>query len=972
MSRKGKCVSMPVLLCLLLLSMIGAGSLSAAIAPLASDGYIVKFKSTVSRAAQTNSLTIAGVQVKERFSLVPGLSYVQAVAGRDVQGALGLLSVDQNIEYIEPNYLVSISAIPNDPDFSQQWALDNQGQSGGKVNADIDAPQAWDLSTGNSIVVAVIDSGIDYTHSDIANNIWINTAEIPGNGIDDDNNGYVDDVRGWDFVNNDNDPMDDHGHGTHVAGIIAAEGNNGQGISGISWKARLVPLKFIDTSGIGSTVNAIRAINYAVAQGARLSNNSWGGAGFSQALYDTLRAAEQKGHMIIAASGNEALNNDDPNTPHYPSGYDLNNIISVAATDRTDNLAGFSNFGSTAVDLGAPGVRILSLIPNNRYQMMDGTSMAAPVVTGVASLVLSRSPDLPLTNLRTILLSSVDAVAALNGITVTGGRINAFRALSSIATNVEITPQTLNIGVNQTHQFNVTGGSPPYQWSVSRPTLAQVDNNGFFQAFSAGTVQLTVTDSSGGRGSTGNIVISDLTVTPQSAELLVGDVLQFGVAGGVGPYVWSTSPNGVGQIDPNSGLFSALSQGLTDVTVSDSLGISRTSGSIRVLSAQLLTLTPMRADMMPGEVLTFSVNGGIPPYQWQVSDRSIAMVDNLGNVTALGNGSFSVTVTDGSGNSVTSNNISVSELSISSHTSNLRINESVALTVKGGTPPFQWRVSNSNLANIATDGTLTAVSAGSIRVTIMDANGTLGKSEIILITESSVLGVFLRDRVIGVNSATSIRASGGVPPYQWRNSNPAIVKLDEATGIVTGLSAGQATITITDSLGETVVSDVIEVRTLAMSPANYVLETGQSVNYSAAGGLPPYRWQSNNMAVASVDAAGLVSALAPGLVKISVTDADGIQMSTELTVIAVGSGLAHPMDIRPATATLSRRSTNVLQFTVSGGTAPYSFSLSNPSVGSINAITGEYAPLSDIAGETQVIVSDADGHVARSGVVSVQ
>ncbi|MDP7269578.1 MAG: S8 family peptidase, partial [Pirellulales bacterium] len=249
-------------------------------------------------------------------------------------------------EYIQPNYTFTIDAtIPNDPNFANLWGLNNTGQSGGTADADIDAPEAWDIQTGTDILIGVIDTGIDYTHPDLVNNIWTNPGEIAGNGIDDDANGYVDDVHGYDFAYGDSDPMDGNGHGTHCAGTIAAQGNDSTGVAGINWDAQLMALKFLDDYGYGSTYNALLAVEYATMMGARITNNSWGGGGYDSALYDAIAAAGVANSLFVAAAGNASTNNDS--SAKYPASYDLDNIIAVASTDHNDAMSYFSNYGAT-------------------------------------------------------------------------------------------------------------------------------------------------------------------------------------------------------------------------------------------------------------------------------------------------------------------------------------------------------------------------------------------------------------------------------------------------------------------------------------------------------------------------------------------------------------------------------------------------------------------------------------------------
>ena len=342
-------------------------------------------------------------------------------------------------EYVQPNYVITLDThqggieanaiIPDDPSFSGLWGLNNEGQTGGTVDADIDAPEAWDITTGTDILIGVIDTGVDYTHPDLVANMWVNPGEIAGNGVDDDGNGYVDDVYGYDFVNDDGDPFDDHFHGTHVAGTIAADGNNGIGIAGVSWSAKIMAIKFLNSNGSGSTFDAIQSIEYATLMGAQITNNSWGGGGFSQALSDAIEAAGDAGSLFVAAAGNDAQNLEI--SPSYPASYNLDNIISVASTDHNDQLSSFSNFGPVSVDLAAPGSSIFSTMPGGGYGTFSGTSMATPHVTGVASLILAANPDLTAAEVKNVILGTVDPVDALSGITLTGGRLNAFAAVQA-------------------------------------------------------------------------------------------------------------------------------------------------------------------------------------------------------------------------------------------------------------------------------------------------------------------------------------------------------------------------------------------------------------------------------------------------------------------------------------------------------------------------------------------------------------
>ncbi len=348
--------------------------------------------------------------------------HVALSEGTNEEAVLKSLRADPRVEHAELNYEVSIYAVPNDPQFSSLWALNNTGQTGGLADADIDAPEAWDVQTGGSVVVAVIDTGVDYTHPDLSANMWSNSGEIAGNGIDDDGNGYIDDIYGYDFANNDGDPMDDNRHGTHVSGTIAAVGDNNIGVVGVSWNAKIMALKFLAANGSGYTDDAVGAVAYAIQMGARIMNNSWGGGGFSQVLRDAISDANDAGILFVAAAGNSAANTD--NTVNYPSGYDLPNVISIAATDSSDQIASFSNYGRLTVDMGAPGVSILSTVPNNGYAVLSGTSMATPHVSGAAALLLAENGTLTANDLKALLMGNADAISTLAGVTRAGARLN--------------------------------------------------------------------------------------------------------------------------------------------------------------------------------------------------------------------------------------------------------------------------------------------------------------------------------------------------------------------------------------------------------------------------------------------------------------------------------------------------------------------------------------------------------------------
>ncbi len=337
-----------------------------------------------------------------------------------VPSAISVFSSEKEIlAYVEPDYFSYISVTPDDTQWGDLWGM-----------VKVKAPDAWDYSTGSSnVTVAIIDTGIDLDHPDILSNLWKNEAEDSGTlGVDDDGNGYLDDVTGWDFVNGDRTPDDDHSHGTHCAGTVGAVGNNTNGVVGVCWSVRLMALKAANAEGAIADSDSAEAILYAVDNGADIISASYGGSSFSQTELDAIAYANGKGVLFVAAAGNEGNNNDA--TPVYPAGYESPNILSVAATDQNDALASFSNYGQTSVDLAAPGVEILSTVPGGGYESMQGTSMATPHVAGAAALLLSSNPLYSHLQLKQALLDTVDQVPALSTKMASGGRLNVYKLLT--------------------------------------------------------------------------------------------------------------------------------------------------------------------------------------------------------------------------------------------------------------------------------------------------------------------------------------------------------------------------------------------------------------------------------------------------------------------------------------------------------------------------------------------------------------
>lgn len=522
---------------------------------------IVKFKSGVPESARDKIHIKYGAQRIKEF---PGLRmhHIKLKKGMSVEEAVAYYQADPAVEYAEPNFLVSALAVPNDPSFPQLWGLYNTGQTGGTPGADIQATAAWDITTGSSnVVVAVIDTGVDYTHPDLSANMWVNTGEIAGNGIDDDRDGYVDDVYGINVVNGSGDPLDDFGHGTHCAGTIGAAGNNNMGVAGVNWKVKIMACKFLDSSGYGTDAGAIACLEYVRAMKSKgvnivATSNSWGGSGYAQALYDAINA--QRDILFIAAAGNNGCNTDL--IPNYPSGYYLPNIVSVMATDHNDDIALWplqpygcapgSNYGRRSVDVGAPGLNILSTFPGNSYQTMSGTSMATPHVSGLAALIKSWNPDMDWIGIKNLILAGGKNIPSMSGTAVTGKRINAYGSLtctdSPLFSALLVPPITVGTPVTLSAlSINCASGVGPVTVTTSAGETVTLHDDGVAPDLAAGDGVYSATTiftqnysylTFSSPAGTDPFVITTALLPKGSVGSSYNQTLQ--ASGGVPPYTW--------------------------------------------------------------------------------------------------------------------------------------------------------------------------------------------------------------------------------------------------------------------------------------------------------------------------------------------------------------------------------------------------------------------------------------------------
>ncbi len=474
----------------------------------AEDELLIKFDAKSAPSTLNRAHARAGARVLREFPAL-GWQLVRLPRALSVERALELYRAAPGVTAAQPNYIYRLAAAPNDPRYAS-------GEMYGL--AKIKAPTAWDISTGSpSVVVAVIDTGVKYAHEDLQANMWANPGETPANGIDDDANGYVDDVRGADVRNNDGDPNDDHGHGTHVAGTIGATGNNALGVAGVNWNVRLMAVKIFDAAGVATTAHAIAGLQYVTLMrgrgvNLRVSNSSWGGApeapNDDPALREAFRAAGAAGVLNVTAAGNDGRDTDAQ--PFYPANFRVTNLVSVAASDSNDNRAGFSNYGATSVDLAAPGSNILStIIGTAKYGSSSGTSMASPHVAGAAALLSAHAPALSAASLKATLMNTVDQLPQWSLNTVSGGRLNVAAALAGpTACAYALSPPAA--------AFQVAGGTGGFTVDTS----ANCD----WAAVSSDPSWLSVTSNTPASGDgTVNFSVAPMAGTPRNGTITVGD-----------------------------------------------------------------------------------------------------------------------------------------------------------------------------------------------------------------------------------------------------------------------------------------------------------------------------------------------------------------------------------------------------------------------------------------------------------------
>ena len=917
------------------------------------DGLLLKFDINSSpdfksREALLDSMGLK--EVKAVSELVPGwFRVIQKDDSVTLSEAYNVALNASGIVAAEPNYFVyAHNTLVNDPQFDDQVALHNEGQTGGMDDVDIDLPEAWDVQQGREIVVAVIDTGVDYNHEDLSANIWTNVNEIPENGIDDDQNGYVDDVKGWNFLTNVNVPGDDNGHGTHVAGIIGAETNNDIGVAGINGNAKLMPVKVLNSQGVGTISNVVQALQYAIDNGAALSNFSWGLSSFSRVLYEAIESAGAKNHLVITSAGNDSLDLDV--SPVYPAAYDLNNIVSVAASNERAQLASFSNYSTSGkVHVAAPGLGVLSTLMRDTvqdnyplgYGVMSGTSAAAAVVSGIASLILSQDNSLTPWDIKQALYNGSDRISSLATKVASGGLINAYGAVTQfsytgwadqidliennspiedveevalpvIEGEISLFPASLSMSVNDTIEFMLTGGSAPFSYEVSDTSIGTIDDKGVFSAKNIGETEVVVTDADGVVSNISSILVTSLMfANADFNSMLVGEFVEMQVVGGLGPYQWAISGDksavslAVDETDSSYAVVSALQPGIFEIHVIDTNAnsvLAHASDSISIQGLGVFIDVPATTSLLVDEQLQLKSTTNGAYVVWDSSKPDVATVDVNGLVVARSKGTTTISVTD-EFNQIDSLVVTVNELpiSIAVPTTDVvwvgSVNNSVQLTVQGGVAPYTWTSASTEIVTVDNNGLVTAVdftpvniddASRKVEIVVTDVNGNTN-SMFIVVNKTYISSPKVALDMNGVVVLDVLAAGSNI---QWGVSGSGSVSINPLTYSLTAAAVGVVVVTITDENGNTAWTEQIAINALplvVMEPVTRDLWLGNvdanTITLVARDGLAPYNWVSNNANVVTVDAVtGKVTAMGVGQTQVRVTDSLGNTNAISLNV----------------------------------------------------------------------------------------
>ena len=782
------------------------------------------------------------------------------------------------VRYAEPDYIVrTFQTFPDDALFDQLWGMNNTGQSGGNTDSDIDAPEGWAIrNDAATVIVAVIDTGVRYTHEDLAGNMWINPGETSGNGVDDDSNGYVDDVFGFNAINGSGNPIDNNEHGTHVAGTIGAVGNNGVGVAGVAWDVQLMALKFLSAGGSGSVGNAIECIDYGIAMGAHIMNNSWGGGGFSQALINTIEDARQAGILFVAAAGNDS--SDLETNPTYPAAYSHDNLISVASMTRNESLSSFSNFGEVAADIAAPGSSILScdFIADSAYQQLSGTSMATPHISGLLAVLKAEFPSEDYLTLINRLYGGGDTLSVYEGRMRTGRRANLHRALlvNPVLEYPSITAplgdQVVAEGQSVTLSVTASGAAPlAYEWSKDGQAIGGADESTLevsnVSGADDGLYRVAVANAAGETTSTGRLEVS-------VANAALGDAVDapslFWVTSGDADWLVDTGESFTGEESAASGLLthnerSRLSASVTGPgTVSFYWKVSSEKNwdFLRFfIGGQLQVSISGEVDW---EMRTLEVPPGSQTLEWTYTkDTSVSIGDDKGWVDSV---LFAF-------NGVAPPSIISQPMDIAVLTGT---QTSFSVTAAGTEPlTYEWRKDGLALQIPSADSdTLVLQSAsaddsGEYTVVVSNEAGEVTSAPATLTVDTVVRPPFITvpPQSLTVDAGDDVTftvQSGGTSPfqYQWQKDGVDISGATDATlslSSVTIADADDYTVTVSNSAGNDLsqaatltVFDATLAPNITKHPSSHFAFSGEDVTFGveATGeGILAYQWRKDGI-----------------------------------------------------------------------------------------------------------------------------